>query len=235
MRLNKFLSMAGVCSRRAAEELILSGVVRVNGKVAAITTPVNQGDSVTVDGKAAWIPNEEGFLETYIVNKPAGIICTLSDKERPNLKDLLPIKGHFFPIGRLDRDSEGLLLVTRDGELAQKLSHPSYGHEKEYLVWINKPITPELISALSAPIKLEEGTVKAKSVKKQGDNSFFIVLGEGRNRQIRRMCEHAGVRVEKLKRIRVGNLKLQLPVGEYRRLSKLEMEKLVNSGKKGKK
>ena len=226
MRLNRFLTKAGVCSRRKAETYIQQGRVRVNDKTAQLTTVVNIGDRVTVDGKSVSIKGS-GSYETYAFYKPRGVVCTLSSKERPNLKDCLPLEGHFFPIGRLDKDSEGLLIVTSDGELANKLSHPRFEHEKEYLVWLNSDYDDLLISTFTDGISLDGKIAKAGKVRRISQNKFAVILHEGRNRQIRRMVEFMGYQVQKLKRIRIGKLSLSLKSGEYKKLSKLEIANLM--------
>lgn len=225
MRLNRFLTKAGVCSRRKAEIFIQQGRVRVNNIIAQVTTAVNVGDRVTVDGKLVSIKGS-GSYETYAFYKPRGVVCTLSSKERPNLRDCLPLEGHFFPIGRLDKDSEGLLVVTSDGDLANKLSHPRFEHEKEYLVWLNSDFDDLLISRFTDGISLDGKIAKADKVRRISQSKFAVILHEGRNRQIRRMVEILGYQVQKLKRIRIGKLTLSLKSGEYKKLNRLEIASL---------
>ena len=228
MRLNKFLTKAGVCSRRKAEHLINEGRVTVNGKTAQITTAVGLEDRVKVDGRSVILKGSQNY-ETYAFYKPRGVICTLSPKERPNLKDCLPLEGHFFPVGRLDKESEGLLIITSDGQLANKLTHPSFEHEKEYLVWLYSAFDNKFISDLLSGVVLDGKLSKATFADRISENTFKITLKEGRNRQIRRMVELLGYEVQKLKRVRIGNFVLCLKNGEYKKLSKSEIQRLEKS------
>ena len=225
MRLNKFLTKAGVCSRRKAEQLINEGRVTVNGKQAQITTAVGLEDQVKVDGRSVMLKVSQNY-ETYAFYKPRGVICTLSPKERPNLKDCLPMEGHFFPVGRLDKESEGLLIITSDGELANKLTHPSFEHEKEYLVWLHSDFDDQFLNNLLEGVVLDGKLAKVTSTDRLSKNKFKITLKEGRNRQIRRMVELLGHDVQKLKRVRIGAFVLSLKNGEYKRLGKTEILRL---------
>ena len=225
MRLNKFLTKAGVCSRRKAECLINEGRVTVNGKRAQITTAVNIQDQVKVDGRSVVLNGSKNY-ETYAFYKPRGVICTLSPKERPNLKDCLPMEGHFFPVGRLDKESEGLLIVTSDGELANKLTHPSFEHEKEYLVWLHSDFDDQFLKNILEGVMLDGKLAKASSANRISKNKFKLILQEGRNRQIRRMVELLGFDVQKLKRVRIGAFTLTLKNGEYKRLGKADIIRL---------
>lgn len=225
MRLNRFLTKAGVCSRRKAEQLINEGRVTVNGKRAQVTTAVGVDDHVKVDGRSVILKGSHNY-ETYAFYKPRGVICTLSPKERPNLKDCLPLEGHFFPVGRLDKESEGLLIITSDGHLANKLTHPSFEHEKEYLVWLNSNFENKFLSDLLAGVILDGKLSRAAAAQRISDNKFKITLKEGRNRQIRRMVEILGYEVQKLKRVRIGAFILSLKNGEYKKLSKPEIQRL---------
>lgn len=230
MRLNKFLAKAGVCSRRKAESLIEEGRVQVNGQRAEVTTPVQVDDVVTVDGELVHQIHEqdEEFLGTYLFHKPRGIICTLSDNERPNLKDCFPYQRHFFPIGRLDKDSEGLLFLTSDGELAQMLTHPSFEKEKEYIVSTRESLTEKVLESLSSGVRIGKDVTQECDVKKLGTHKFKIVLKEGKNRQIRRMCEAHGLDVVKLVRVRCGPVKLDISIGQTRKLTATEVNQLKN-------
>tara|TARA_Y100000589_G_scaffold327415_1_gene369151 strand:+ start:1104 stop:1796 length:693 start_codon:yes stop_codon:yes gene_type:complete len=225
MRLNKFLTKAGVCSRRKAEHLINEGRVTVNGKRAQITTAVGLEDQVKVDGRSVILKGSQNY-ETYAFYKPRGVICTLSPKERPNLKDCLPMEGHFFPVGRLDKESEGLLIVTSDGELANKLTHPSFEHEKEYLVWLHSDFDDQFLNNLLEGVVLDGKLANVTSTDRLSKNKFKVTLTEGRNRQIRRMVELLGHDVQKLKRVRIGAFLLSLKNGEYKRLGKTEILRL---------
>lgn len=224
MRLAKFLAKAGVCSRRQAETFILKGMVLVNGERAEITTPVGERDVVLFEGKPVQLIPD---TRTILFHKPRGVICTTSEKERPNLQDCLQLTERLYPIGRLDKDSEGLLLLTNDGDLALKLTHPRYEHEKEYEVTVAQKIAGESISQLAQGIELEDGPTLPAKVILKGPCTFRIVLKEGRNRQIRRMCEALGLRVKKLIRLRSGSLNLDVKVGEFRDLSPSELERLL--------
>jgi 23S rRNA pseudouridine2604 synthase len=228
MRLNKYIARSGFCSRRKAEEFIGSGRVYVNGKKASLTTPVEEGDQVTVAGKEI---QARRSTTTYLFHKPRGIISTFSPKEIPNLADCIPEGLKLFAVGRLDKDSEGLLLLTSDGDLALKLTHPRYGHEKEYEVFVAEVFDEQVLTCLRNGVLLEDGRTQPCTVKKLGPKRFSIVLREGRNRQIRRMCETLGHQVQKLRRIRSGGLLLDIGVGAMRELTSEEIETHLKSEK----
>lgn len=232
MRLNKFLAKAGVCSRRNAESLIEEGRVQVNGQKAEVTTPVHEDDEVMVDGKLVHqiFEQDDKFLGTYLFHKPRGIICTLSEEERPNLKDCFPYQRHFFPIGRLDKDSEGLLFLTSDGELAQMLTHPSFEKEKEYIVTTRESLSQQVIENLRSGVRIGNDLTQECVVERLGVQKFKIVLKEGKNRQIRRMCEANGLQVVKLVRVRCGSVQLDVSVGQSRKLTPSEVNQLKNQG-----
>lgn len=227
IRLNKYIAMAGVASRRDADKLIEAGKVTINGKTAQTGDKVFEGDSVKVGSKLIK-PAEELVVLAYY--KPAGVTCTERDAHAEyTVKDQVRYKQRVTYAGRLDKDSEGLLIMTNDGDLIQEMMRGENGHEKEYVVKINKPVTEELIEKLSSGIFLRELNRKTKPcvVKKVSKDSFSIVLTQGLNRQIRRMCEACDVKVINLKRIRVLSVTLEgLKPNEYRKLSDAEVEKL---------
>lgn len=227
IRLNKYIAMAGVASRRDADKLIEAGKVTINAKTAQTGDKVFEGDSVKVGSKLIK-PAEELVVLAYY--KPAGVTCTERDAHAEyTVKDQVRYKQRVTYAGRLDKDSEGLLIMTNDGDLIQEMMRGENGHEKEYVVKINKPVTEELIEKLSSGIFLRELNRKTKPcvVKKVSKDSFSIVLTQGLNRQIRRMCEACDVKVMNLKRIRVLSVTLEgLKPNEYRKLSDAEVEKL---------
>lgn len=221
MRINKFLSDSGLCSRREADRLITAGKVRINSAKAALGDQVTEKDKVFLNGK----PVNESPQKIYIAfHKPYGVITTLSGESENKVTDYINIPQRIYPIGRLDVQSSGLLLLTNDGSIVNKLLKSSGNKEKEYLVTVNKPLTANSIKMLSEGVYiLERKTLPAK-VKKLSANRFSIAVIEGRNRQIRRMCEKLGYTVKILKRIRFGNVKLQdLPRGKWRHLTKKEI------------
>jgi 23S rRNA pseudouridine2604 synthase len=225
-RLNAFLREAGLGSRRKADELIRAGLIFVNGAVADFGTMVGIADEVFFQGCRVKLKAKK--LRVWLYNKPRGVICTFSPRERPNLSDELQLGESFFTVGRLDKDSEGLLLLTNCGETAQLLTHPSYGHEKEYVVTLTRPGPPEMCRRFVSGIELEDGLSRAVRAEWIDVSSFRIVLTQGRNRQIRRMCEFFGCRIKKLQRIRFGELKLDVQTGKCRLLSKKEMETIID-------
>jgi 23S rRNA pseudouridine2605 synthase/23S rRNA pseudouridine2604 synthase len=230
MRLQKFLAHAGVCSRRKAEAYITEGRVRVNGKViTALGTQVELSkDKVTFDNKKVALPDAgRGF--TYIaVNKPKGVVTTCSQKNTKIILDLVPKGKRIYPVGRLDKDSVGLVLLTDDGELHNRLSHPSHDHEKEYLVTTVHPIKDDALSRMAAGMMLEGERTRKARVKRTAKNGFKIILKQGRNRQIRKMVELTGNKVDMLKRIRMANINLGgLKTGKWRNLTEKEVKILT--------
>lgn len=224
-RINKYLSEIGYCSRRAADKLIEAGRVTINGEVPPVGTKILPDDVVKVDGKPVSEPKEE---HVYIaLNKPVGIVCTTDQKrEKNNIVDFINHPKRIFPIGRLDKPSEGLILLTSDGDIVNKILRARNNHEKEYIVEVNKPIDARFVKRMSNGIPIL-GTVTRKCVVEQlGPKRFRIVLTQGLNRQIRRMCEYLGYKVTRLKRIRIMNIGLDLPVGKWRDLSKEELKTL---------
>lgn len=226
-RLQKILSARGVCSRRTAEEYLKAGRVAVNGVTAALGDRADpEHDTVTLDGK----PLEAAGRRTYLMlNKPRGYVTTLSDeKGRRTVAGLVADCGaRVWPVGRLDLDSEGLLLLTDDGDLTNKLIHPRHEVEKEYLVWVQGDVTPEAIKRLSAPMTLDGQRLRPARVERKGEQSLSITIHEGKNRQVRRMCASVGLTVTRLKRIREGFLRLDdLPLGKWRTLTEEEVRRL---------
>lgn len=229
VRINKYLSEAGVCSRREADRLIEAGKVMIDRKLAVTGSKVAEGQIVEVNGKAI-TKEEEVILLAF--NKPVGVVCTTTDKQgKNNIVDFIGYEKRIYPIGRLDKDSQGLILMTNDGVMMNKILKSVNGHEKEYVVEVNKPVTEEFINKMSNGIYLEELNRKTDNcfVKKVGKLSFEIILKQGLNRQIRRMCESLGYKVTKLERIRIMNIKLaDLKIGQYRKVTGEEYRKLCN-------
>ncbi|MBT8243677.1 MAG: 23S rRNA pseudouridine(2604) synthase RluF [Winogradskyella sp.] len=226
-RLNKFLSEAGYCSRREGDRLIDAGRVTINDIVPKIGTKVAEGDVVKVDGEIVG-GRKEAF--TYLAfNKPVGIVCTTDTRvEKDNIIDYINYPKRIFPIGRLDKPSEGLILLTDDGDIVNKILRASNNHEKEYIVTVDKPISQTFVERMASGIYIEElgqHTKKCK-VKRIDKFTFSIILTQGLNRQIRRMCDYLNYDVQTLKRIRIMNIELDVPLGKYRELTKAEFDEL---------
>ena len=234
IRLNKFLSGAGICSRREADRLIEEGKVTVDGRTAVPGQKIKNGETVVCNGRtiAAGTKGAEKKPDRVLlaVHKPCGIVCTTSDKDRaPNIVDMVDSPVRIYPVGRLDKDSEGLILMTNQGDLVNRLMRGSNGHEKEYLVFIDRPVKPEFIQKMRKGVFLPELDVTTKPcfAEMTGEKSFRIILTQGLNRQIRRMCEALGYQVKTLKRVRIMNVKLgNLKTGQYRELTPAEWEEL---------
>jgi len=230
-RLQKYLAHAGVASRRACEQLIVAGRVSVNGEtVTALGTQVDpQRDRVEVDGRPITLPRRHTYL---LLNKPRGVLSTARDPHgRPTVMDLIPSGTRVYPVGRLDMDSEGLLLLTDDGELAQRLTHPSYEHDREYHVWVDGRPEERSLQRLRAGIELEDGPTWPAEVtvlrRERGGTWLRFVIHEGRKRQVRRMCEALGHRVRRLIRVAMGPLTLgDLAEGQHRALTRQEQRAL---------
>lgn len=224
-RINKFLSEAGFCSRRAADKLIEEGRVTINGKVPEMGTKITSTDEVRVDGKLISEPVEE---HTYIAfNKPIGIVCTTeTEREKNNIIDFIKFPKRIFPIGRLDKASEGLIFLTSDGDIVNKILRARNNHEKEYIVTVNKPITKQFIQKMSSGIPILDTVTRECKVEQISLFKFKIILTQGLNRQIRRMCEYLNYDVVKLKRVRIMNIKLDTEIGKWRHLTKEEMSEL---------
>lgn len=235
IRLNKYISESGFCSRREADKFIESGAVTIDNVRAVMGTKVNPGQKVRVNGKL--ITKEEDLV--YIaLNKPVGITCTTEHKVKGNIVDFVNHEKRIFPIGRLDKDSEGLILLTNDGDIVNKILRAGNNHEKEYIVKVDKPINDEFVKRMSGGIRILGQVTKKCFVKKEGPNTFRIILTQGLNRQIRRMCESLGYKVVKLKRIRIMNIDLgNLKKGQWRNLTEKELSglnKLISASGKTK-
>lgn len=224
-RLNKYLSERGVCSRRQADALITAKKVKVNGKVATLGLGVDDNDLILVDGKA--IENKRPEKVYIAFHKPVGIMTSVDSKARDTVKSFLKLENHIFPVGRLDVASSGLLLLTNDGELAERITHPRYDHEKEYVVTVDRPLQRSDLKIMEEGIIILGSKTKPSRVKRIGPKRFAIILTEGRNRQIRRMCEELGYGVTALKRTRVMNILLgDLTSGKTRPLTVREVRDL---------
>lgn len=233
-RLNKYLSEAGYCSRRAADVLIQEGRVTINEVIPEIGTKVLHGDIVKVDGKQ--ISNVKKAHTYLALNKPTGIVCTTDTRvEKNNIIDFINYPKRIFPIGRLDKDSEGLILLTDDGDIVNKILRASNNHEKEYIVKVDKPISQTFINRMSNGVPILGVVTKKCKVEKLSTESFKIILTQGLNRQIRRMCSYLNYEVVSLRRTRIMNIKLRTAVGEFRELDAKELENLTASLKKSKK
>ena len=223
VRLNKYISESGICSRREADRYIEQGNVFLNGKRATIGDQVKPGDVVKVNGQLIE-PREAEDLVLIALNKPVGIVSTTEDGERDNIVDFVNHSKRVFPIGRLDKDSQGLIFLTNHGDLVNKILRAGNDHEKEYLVTVDKPITEEFIRGMSAGVPILGTVTKKCKVKKEAPFVFRITLVQGLNRQIRRMCEHFGYEVNKLERARIMNVILSgIPLGEWRDLTDDEL------------
>jgi len=224
IRLNKYLSEAGICSRREADRLIESGKVTVDGKRAETGMKVTDSQVVRVGKKEIHPKNEMVLLA---VNKPVGVVCTEEKREKNNIIQFLKYPTRITYIGRLDKDSEGLLLMTNNGDIINKMMRAGNCHEKEYKVTVNKPITPEFVEKMGSGVPILDTVTRECEVEMIGKYKFRIVLTQGLNRQIRRMCEYFGYKVTRLERVRVMNIELgNLKPGEYRKVTEAEIEKL---------
>ncbi|OAT30960.1 23S rRNA pseudouridine(2604) synthase RluF [Proteus myxofaciens] len=228
-RLNKYISESGICSRREADRYIEQGLVVVNGKRASVGTQVFAGDEVKVNGRLIEAENNSELV-LIALNKPVGIVSTTDDGEKDNIVDYVNHSTRIFPIGRLDKDSQGLILLTNHGDLVNKILRAGNDHEKEYLVTVNKPITDDFIRGMAAGVPIMGQKTKKCKVKKEAPMVFRITLVQGLNRQIRRMCEYFDHEVTKLERIRIMNVGLSgLPVGEWRDLTDDELITLFDA------
>ncbi|WP_276639841.1 23S rRNA pseudouridine(2604) synthase RluF [Siccibacter turicensis] len=231
-RLNKYISESGICSRRDADRYIEQGNVFINGKRAGIGDQVVAGDVVKVNGQLIEPRNEEDLV-FIALNKPVGVVSTTEEGERDNIVDYVNHSTRIFPIGRLDKDSQGLIFLTNHGDLVNKILRAGNDHEKEYVVTVNKPVTDEFIRGMGAGVPILGTMTKKCKVRKEGPFSFRIVLVQGLNRQIRRMCEHFGFEVTKLERTRIMNVSVAgLPPGEWRDLTAdelIELFKLIEN------
>lgn len=232
MRLNKFISSTGFCSRRQADKLIEQKRVSINGETAELGQAVYDGDQVSVDGKLVKENNNKVYI---ILNKPVGITCTTEKHVKGNIVDFINHSERIFPVGRLDKDSEGLILLTNDGDIVNKILREENENKKEYMVTVNKNITSSFLNSMSSgvkiynPVKNEHTITKKCEVIKIKDRVFKIILSQGLNRQIRRMCSAFDYDVVKLRRIKLMNLTLDgLEVGKWRELTSKEMKEIMN-------
>jgi 23S rRNA pseudouridine2604 synthase len=224
-RINKYLSEIGYCSRREADRLIADGRVLVNGEPVEIGLKVSAEDKIVVNGEA--ISNPKNKLVYIAFNKPKGIVCTTDTRvEKDNIIDYINYSKRIFPIGRLDKASEGLIFLTNDGDIVNKILRARNNHEKEYIVTVNKPITKEFLHEMSNGVPILDTVTKKCFIKQTHKNEFKIILTQGLNRQIRRMCEYLDYRVTELIRVRIMNVNLDLKVGKWRYLSAKEFKDL---------
>jgi 23S rRNA pseudouridine2604 synthase len=224
-RINKYLSEIGFCSRREADKLILASRVTINGKVPEMGTKFMPGDEVRVDGKMLSNPEEEFVYIAF--NKPVGIVCTTdTGVEKDNIIDFINYPKRIFPIGRLDKPSEGLIFLTNDGDIVNKILRARNNHEKEYIVRVNKTIDADFITKMSNGVPILETITRKCKVEFIDAFSFKIILTQGLNRQIRRMCDYLGYKVVRLKRIRIMNVKLDIPLGTWRYLTQAELQQI---------
>ncbi|HRG46270.1 MAG TPA: 23S rRNA pseudouridine(2604) synthase RluF [Leptospiraceae bacterium] len=224
IRLNKYISESGICSRREADKYIEGGHVFINGKRAKIGDQVLSKDRVVVNGLVIE-PKKRDTSIILAYNKPVGVVSTTEDSTKDNILEHVKHSQRIFPIGRLDKDSQGLIFLTNDGDIVNKILRAGNRHEKEYLVTVDKPLTDQFIEAMSAGVPILGEVTKKCIVKKESPFVFRIILIQGLNRQIRRMCEYFGYQVTKLERIRIMNISLKgIPEGDWRELTKQELE-----------
>jgi len=227
-RLNKYISQSGLCSRRDADRFIEQGSVFINGKRADVGDRVMPGSTVSVNGQKIE-PMDEELLVFIALNKPVGVVSTTEGAERDNIVDFVGHSSRIFPIGRLDKDSQGLIFLTNNGDMVNKILRAGNDHEKEYLVTVNKPVTDQFISQMSQGVPILGVMTKKCKVSKESQYVFKITLVQGLNRQIRRMCEHFNYEVKKLERTRIMNISLKgLSVGDWRDLTKQEMSTIFD-------
>jgi 23S rRNA pseudouridine2604 synthase len=222
--LNKYISETGICSRREADKFIEGGRVTLNGVIAVKGNRVAEGDVVLLNGK----PLRSNPKRIYIAfHKPRGLTCTTDLRDKSNVVSYINHTQRIFPIGRLDKDSEGLIFLTNDGDIVNKILRSRNGHEKEYIVVVDKPLAPDFVRRMSNGIPILGTTTKQCAVEKKGQTTFRIILTQGLNRQIRRMCEYMGYEVKKLKRIRIMSMKMDdLAVGKWRYFTETEMKEI---------
>ena len=224
IRVNKYLSDCGICSRRQADRLVEEGRIQVNGEVAVMGTKVFENDVVKYDNK---VISKENELILLAMNKPRGITCTAQKEDPDNIVDFLNYPKRVYPIGRLDKDSEGLILLTNDGSIVNKILKASTFHEKEYIVTVNKPITLKFLEGMREGVPILDTVTRKCEVTQVNKFTFNIILTQGLNRQIRRMCEYFGFRVVTLQRVRIMNIKLgKLKVGTWRKVTEQELKDL---------
>ncbi|ASO06217.1 23S rRNA pseudouridine(2604) synthase RluF [Arenibacter algicola] len=224
-RINKFLSEMGYCSRRAADKLIEQGRVTINGKVPEMGTKITVADEVRVDGELISKPQEKPVYIAF--NKPIGIVCTTDTRvEKDNIIDFINYPSRIFPIGRLDKPSEGLILLTNDGDIVNKILRARNKHQKEYIVTVDRPITKVFLEKMGNGVPILDRVTRKCEIEEISKFQFRIILTQGLNRQIRRMCEYLGYNVTALKRIRIMNIQLDVPVGKWRYLSEKELSEI---------
>ena len=224
-RLNKFVADSGYCSRREADRLIEEGRVKIDGRVGVLGDKVLPGMTVTVDGHSLSGRGEKVYI---VLNKPVGIVCTADPREPMNVVDYINYPIRIFPVGRLDKDSHGLLLLTSDGEIVNRLLRAAGGHEKEYEVEVDKPVTREFLEGMTKGVPILDTVTLPCKVRRTGERSFNIIIVQGLNRQIRRMCEYFGYNVRSLRRIRIMNIKLgNLKPGQWREVTEVEFSELM--------
>jgi len=224
-RINKFLSEMGYCSRRAADKLIEQGRVTINGKVPEMGTKITVADEVRVDGELISEPQEKPVYIAF--NKPIGIVCTTDTRvEKDNIIDFINYPSRIFPIGRLDKPSEGLILLTNDGDIVNKILRARNKHQKEYIVTVDRPITKVFLEKMANGVPILDRVTRKCEIEEISKFQFRIILTQGLNRQIRRMCEYLGYNVTALKRIRIMNIQLDIPVGKWRYLSEKELSEI---------
>ena len=225
MRLNKYISETGVCSRREADKWIEAGRVTLNGQPATLGTQVAAGDEVRVDGDSIGVKKKQVYIA---LNKPVGIICTTEAHIEDNIIDHVGFPERIFPVGRLDRDSEGLILLTNNGDIVNEILRSENNHEKEYLVTVDRPITDLSLRMLAGGVKIMGELTKPSKVARVNAQSFRIILTQGLNRQIRRMCSALGYKAQRLQRVRIMNIHLgNLRPGQWRHLSSAELAGLL--------
>ena len=228
IRINKFLSEVGYCSRRKADVLIEQGRIKINGEIAVMGQKIIGDETIEVNGIKVQIAKKKNVYIAF--NKPIGIVCTTDQKrEKNNIIDYINYPSRIFPIGRLDKPSEGLIFLTNDGDIVNKILRANNHHEKEYQVEVSKPITKEFIKEMGEGVPVLETVTQKCFVKQTGKKTFKIILTQGLNRQIRRMCEYFDYRVVALKRVRIMNIKLDIPVGEYRDFTSEELNQINQS------
>ena len=224
-RINKFLSEMGYFSRRAADKLIEQGRVTINGKVPEMGTKITVADEVRVDGELISEPQEKPVYIAF--NKPIGIVCTTDTRvEKDNIIDFINYPSRIFPIGRLDKPSEGLILLTNDGDIVNKILRARNKHQKEYIVTVDRPITKVFLEKMANGVPILDRVTRKCEIEEISKFQFRIILTQGLNRQIRRMCEYLGYNVTALKRIRIMNIQLDVPVGKWRYLSEKELSEI---------
>lgn len=224
-RINKYLSEIGYCSRRHADNLIEQGRVTINGNIPEMGTQIVASDQVAVDGKIVGLKQEPDVYLAF--NKPVGIVCTTDTKrEKDNIIDFIDYPSRIFPIGRLDKASEGLIFLTNDGDIVNKILRARNNHDKEYIVWVDKPIDRDFVKKMASGVPILDTVTRECKVEQLASRKFKIILTQGLNRQIRRMCEYLGYQVTRLKRVRIMNISLDIPEGKYRDFTPQELQEL---------